>query len=451
VFLKRSLRGVNLGAHGVCPLPQDGSEEDRLAAVEACVADFVSRHRIAPEGVFLGLGGELAISRRLEFPQAVKENLRETLRYEMEKYIPVPVDEVCYDYQIISEDKATKQLSLLLVMAKKRDIVGYCQLADRLRVVLSGIEPRLGALVNFLSGPGGMAGDDATALSFVETGRLNEGLVSGHRLVYSGSRPIGKSAGDLAGAVSGSIERIKRLIPDGEDPLRVWLFGDPMAEDATAALEADAEVAVHRPLLESTPLPSWELAPAYGLALKGLRQVPVQIDLVPEGLRKKPSRIGYFLMVALAVLVLLAGLAWGGSHMLYQRRIQDRMDAEIESLAEQIKTVDQIQAESKRIEEWIAYLNNMRRGGIPILDLLADVTERIPETAWVRDLTLNESELRLDGYADSASELLPLLDESPFFKEVAFLSTITKGKDGKERFRVGGKIEQPDSGGETAK
>jgi general secretion pathway protein L len=57
--------------------------------------------------------------------------------------------------------------------------------------------------------------------------------------------------------------------------------------------------------------------------------------------------------------------------------------------------------------------------------------------------------LKLDGYADSATELLPTLDESPFFREVAFLSTITKGKDGKERFRIGGKIESSANGGEA--
>jgi hypothetical protein len=36
--------------------------------------------------------------------------------------------------------------------------------------------------------------------------------------------------------------------------------------------------------------------------------------------------------------------------------------------------------------------------------------------------------------------LIPLLAASPLLKDVAFLSPITKGRDGKERFRIGFKV-----------
>lgn len=450
VYLKKSLRGTKLGAQGVFPLAPAEPGADRWAAVEACVADFIADHRIAPEGVFIGLAPDRVISRRLEFPLAVKENLRETLRYEMEKYIPVPVEEVCYDYQVLSEDKASGQLSLMLVMAKRSDVLDCCQLADRLKIGLFGIEPRAGALVNFLAGTGGLQGNGVAALAFVEERQITVGLVSDQRLLYSGSRAIGDSAEDLAGEATESVRRLKRLLPGADGPLPLLLFGDRVDAEVTAGLEGSDEFALHWVQPEASAPESWAAAPAYGLALKGLRQVPVQIDLVPEGMRRKPSRIGYYMMVVLAVLMVLAGLAWAGSNMLYQRRVLERLDAEIETLETDIQTVDHLQAEAKRTEEWIAYLNAMRRGGVAALDILADVTERTPETAWVRDLTLNESDLRLDGYADSASELLPLLEDSPYFREVVFLSTITKGKDGKERFRIGGKIDRPGSEGEAA-
>ena len=127
-ILRQGKKNLRLAGQGVYPLPKGGTEEDRLAAVQECVADFITRQRLTPEGVFFGLGGQLAICRRLEFPLAVKENLRETLGYEMEKYFPLPIEDVCFDYQIIGEDKTSKQLSLLLVMARKSNILDYCQL-----------------------------------------------------------------------------------------------------------------------------------------------------------------------------------------------------------------------------------------------------------------------------------------------------------------------------------
>ena len=65
VYLKSSMGGVKLGASHVYPLPAGLPVEARLSAAAECVAEFVGRYRITPEGFFFGLPGELAISRKL--------------------------------------------------------------------------------------------------------------------------------------------------------------------------------------------------------------------------------------------------------------------------------------------------------------------------------------------------------------------------------------------------
>jgi general secretion pathway protein L len=79
---------------------------------------------------------------------------------------------------------------------------------------------------------------------------------------------------------------------------------------------------------------------------------------------------------------------------------------------------------------------------LPALNILKDLSRRIPEGAWVRKFDFSDKGVQIEGHADSASELIPLLETSPLFKDVAFLSPITKSKDGKERFRIGLKIKQ---------
>jgi len=56
--------------------------------------------------------------------------------------------------------------------------------------------------------------------------------------------------------------------------------------------------------------------------------------------------------------------------------------------------------------------------------------------------------MELSGFADSASDLIPLLDRSPLFEKVEFLAPVTKemqmrgdGNKEKERFKIKAKME----------
>jgi len=92
------------------------------------------------------------------------------------------------------------------------------------------------------------------------------------------------------------------------------------------------------------------------------------------------------------------------------------------------------------LETKAEYLHSLRSGA-SVSDMLRELTQILPETAWVQEFTFFKREIQLEGFADSASELIPLLEMSPLFKDAVFLSTITKDKDGKERFRIGLKME----------
>ena len=50
--------------------------------------------------------------------------------------------------------------------------------------------------------------------------------------------------------------------------------------------------------------------------------------------------------------------------------------------------------------------------------------------------------LQLIGTSDTASDLLAILEDAPLFKDAVFISTITKDKEGKEKFRIGLSFEQ---------
>ena len=105
--------------------------------------------------------------------------------------------------------------------------------------------------------------------------------------------------------------------------------------------------------------------------------------------------------------------------------------------------VQKIRDEASSLEARLAYLEDFRTKRGSVIELLRELTERIPKSAWISNMTISDKGVEIEGYADSASELIPLLDTSPMFKDVGFLSSITKSREGKERFRIGLKQSAP--------
>jgi general secretion pathway protein L len=149
-------------------------------------------------------------------------------------------------------------------------------------------------------------------------------------------------------------------------------------------------------------------------------------------------------MVALVALTLVSGIAWGGSTLLQKRFYQARLDREINRLADDVAGIERLQADAQEIRDKLQFLQGQKQGSQNVLDIFKALTEIIPDSAWVREISIEPNGIRLDGYADAAAELIPLIDASPLFTDVSFLSAITKGRDGKEKFRIGFKLAQPD-------
>jgi len=163
-YLKASFKGIRLTAHAVYPLEEEIPLKEKVDRIGGLVRDFLRKNSISPAAVFLGMPRDAAIFRYVQFPLAVKENLRDSLGYEMEKYIPLPGDEIYFDYRIVAEDKEKGRLKLLLVAAKKETVDLYLNLATHIGVGISGIEIGSTALANYFSNQGDSDGTGTCAV-----------------------------------------------------------------------------------------------------------------------------------------------------------------------------------------------------------------------------------------------------------------------------------------------
>ena len=440
-YLKGSFRGVRLAAHAVYPLEDGIPTKEKADLIGGLIRDFVGKNSISPATVFLGIPRDTAIVRYVELPLAVKENLRDSLGYEMEKYVPFAADEIHFDYQIISEEKGTGKLKLLLIAAKKESIDQYLALAGQIGVGISGIEISSTALANYFSNQPDSQNGDTRAIIYLRDGYLEMDLLKGGFLGYS--RSVGRTewGTNLPGLISNELHKLKEGLGEPDVRLYTVFCGFDAEAEVVSHFRADEDLEIGLLDFSRAGIPSPAMIPAYGLALKGIQKLPTDINLVPEAFRKRPNRAGYYTMVVLAGLFILSALAWGGGSIVSQQLHLRRLNTEIDRLGVEVVNIKKAKAKCNEVEDRIEYLSGLYASGASALGVLKELSVRIPKTAWVRKFAFSDNEVKIDGRAESSSELIPSLEGSPLFKDVVFLSTITRDKKGKETFRIGLKLD----------
>jgi general secretion pathway protein L len=115
----------------------------------------------------------------------------------------------------------------------------------------------------------------------------------------------------------------------------------------------------------------------------------------------------------LALLLVLAGLFL---HF-------DRSDAVLAAYAAETAKYRKAADAAAKLREQVQTLARTRaaaatqREALPlVVDVLAELTARLPDDTWLTDLRLTDAHMQLTGYASSAATLVPVIENSPMFE-----------------------------------
>jgi len=437
VYLKGSFKGIELIAESSYSINENLSVVERMNEIADVINRFSSEQQLSHADIYFAIPSRHSIVREIEFPLAVKENLRSTLQYEMEKYVPVEVDDIYFDFQTISEDKAASKLKILLVVIKKTEIDPYLQLADRLHTGVSGIQILPAAVSNFYFYHQKTLNKTAIII-FWSSESIDVMVTRDDRLIYSKSHALSGVSGEDDINFLNHMARVKETFFNEEQKIPLIHFGAPPSKELVSQLD-DA--------YESVPQPSSgyfikrnESIPSFGAALQMTQKTPVQINMMPPRHRKKPDKTGYHIMLGLAGLIVLSGILWAASYLVNRHNTLNYLNEELNRLRSQATVIEKMSAELSGKNQQIEQIASLRAEYMYAVSILSELSDRIPETAWVKNLNLSENKLTLSGSAESAYELITLLEASPLFREVSFLSDIRKGIDETEVFRIGLKV-----------
>ena len=396
------------------------SEDDLPSLLRAELAT----RRLRPRRMRIGLQRSLVTVKPLELPAAAGSSLAEVLRFELERHVPFPPEEMAFDSLALPTTRGGP-LRVLVAACERRAVERALRLLAEPRlkplsvtVACHNLPALLGRRLEARRAVWAHRRGEATDLIFLGSGEL--------RL----SRTVpAADGGELAAEIAGSLRLLK------------WISGDDIggfvSSPALVALGAPVSEPPYRAgvvrLLATVP-ESDRGVTVLALAVALGRRQPI-LNLLPEALRPRALSVGQ--VVTAGVAAFAAALSLGA--LLTQghadRRYLEDLDRTTRALAPQVKAVEQIAVELNQKKRLLAAFKAVEDSGIRPLPVMRELTERLPQDAWLSTLTLDAKSVELAGQASAASQLIPILESSPWLERVEFTSPVTRGRD-KEQFRI---------------
>jgi general secretion pathway protein L len=402
------------------------------------VLTFAREHRIDTRRAYLCLPRSEAAFTRVLLPAAARENLAQVLEYEIEHLVPLPREQVCFDFSArqVGEDR----LEVLLMCIPREVVQGYLAALEDAFVRPRGIVLASTAIADYLAfcrgdseRPVGLLlwAGDGVELALVARGRLLASqLVPASRVATPAelSRSLARQLAE--GVVSpDDVDLYRWELANGAGP-RIPALGDgDLVALAAGRLEAPPEFFEGR---------DPAVLPAVGAALGAVREGSVPVNLLPAEDRRAHEEGLSLTTVVLVALMGVLLLVWGGSTLVKDELLRRQVRDEIAAVGPKVREAKALQDEIAGLRNQIAILSGEDRRVTPFLKELSDV---VPADAYLTSLNLRGGRLTLDGFGRSASDLLAALEKSKYFKNASFTSPTTRTGD-KERFSLTAELER---------
>ena len=347
---------------------------------------------------------------------------------------------------------AGRELDVLLIAVPRAIVTDHLNALEAANVRARSVSITPVALLDLVSFcPGGESAqvailtDDGGAIELdIVAGRT---LVSSHlvraeevgsaaavrRLVADEALPLGPRRGELPVYLWGDLVA---QIPSTEPSASDAVGDDPLASGADLVRRAEGLLGAPEAFFVA---PDPVLAPAIGAALAGVREGEAGLNLLPPEEQRAGEERAPLLTFLLAALVVLVTAVWLVSAMVKDYRISTQLHDELASLEPAVREVHENESAAKELRDKLKVLT---QGDGRVLTFLHELTEVIPPEAYLSTFRVRNDRAELEGFARSASDLVPLLEKSKRFKNAQFTSPVTKVHGGLERFSLTTEIEE---------
>lgn len=372
-----------------------------------------------------------------DFPATVKDNLSDVISYELDRITPFSSEDAFYDFKVLSENDG--KLSVLVAAAK----------ADLIRPYVDALKEK-GITVNRIG----------VNLSGFETlcrhtyGKADRVFIEMSKEEYEGALFLG---GSVTRAFSGSFStedeksRVDTVMTEiaplcdairgvGKEPqITVLLKGESGAlqQLLKARMENSIEVLNNADIKVGLSGDD-KMIPyaAVGGVLEALWLKAEGLNLSTKG-RHETIKSPKGLTVVLSVMILAMWALYLISPLKIEEKRLQEIDRQIALRKGEVKKVEALKKEVESMEKEIATITDFKENRPMALDVLKELTSILPKNAWLSRVRISQTNVELEGYASSATGLLPKLEASQHFKKAEFASpTFRDTRMNADRFNI---------------
>jgi Tfp pilus assembly protein PilN len=397
----------------------------------------------ARDPFFLCLSEDYSIACEISLPQAAEENLPQVLEYEIERLLPFNREQVYYDY--LPMGRKGDRIEVLVFAIPKKIVDEILDVLSTFGIKTRAVETTPTALSNYLlfctggiEGPTVVLGEQDQACGMVGLNVTAKGWRRVPSISFAHWLP-------QAEWTEGPSRELFHGLLQGSPKLFGWgHIQDSSISLGGQSLELRNLLALGKQRLNGNK----ELAhsffiPAVGAALRGLREATFSVNLLSGADEEEKNETLSGFNTALALLLLIGLLVWGGSYLLKDEIRVRQLQKEVEKVEPLVKALRVQEDELSRVRKEISFLSGMRDRRGEILSILDELSRIVPKGVYLSNLRYRDGTVELQGSAENASNLVPLLERSQLFENVVFNAPSNRGRDNRETFSLKAEVERP--------
>lgn len=234
-----------------------------------------------------------------------------------------------------------------------------------------------------------------------------------------------------------------RNIDDAESVEMIYLLGaGPYSPYLSAQTQLGSEVSTSRIGIpkevsddSDNGFRSAFMATSLGLGLRELKQNELEANLLSAELKpkRKKHKIKTTIGLATAAIFILIGLFV--NKIIHQNVTIAKLDQQLTEVKQQAESLLEIDREYDYLGGYINTLNSIEKKFPSKLPILAELSKTLSDDTWLTNIKIDKNNMEISGYSKTASKLVPIIDNSPYFNKTKFVGSITNRKEG-EKFTI---------------
>jgi Tfp pilus assembly protein PilN len=415
-------------------------------ALRQALVGLLPHFSAGKDSLYICVPQEQAVVQKLFLPLAAENNLRQVLEYEIERQLPFRRDDIYFDF--ISAGKQGDKIVVFVFAIPKKSLAHVLDVLASFGIRPNGVETTVTAMANYLLF---CRGDSDHAA--VVVGKQNEtcevvGIRNGGNgwkrqgeMLFSHSLPQAEWARGLGREIlQECLAQSPALFSWGE----VDGFLQSVSPDGASLKFEDLVDAGNRRLAGRGTIAHPQLLPAVGAALRGLRETSFTVNFLgQEGATDNNGKVFSAINAVLLGLLLISALVWGASYPVKDEIRLRQLQKENQKLAPAVQALRREETELQRARKEVSFFSDFDRRKGEVIRVLDELSKTIPTSAYLSNLRYRGGNLEIQGSAENASALIPLLERSPLFENVGFNAPSNRGRDNRETFSLKADIEKP--------